>query len=69
VLSTAPAAQVTQFTKLLLAMSYDDPAVRPLLDLEGLKAWKDGRVMGYAPLRRAVDRFGTLAPWLARMGV
>jgi phosphonate transport system substrate-binding protein len=69
VLSTAPVPQVTQFTRLLLAMSYDDPAVRPLLDLEGLKVWKDGRVMGYAPLRRAVDRFGTLAPWLARMGV
>jgi ABC-type phosphate/phosphonate transport system substrate-binding protein len=68
VLSTAPAAQVTHFTKLLLAMSYDDPAVRPLLDLEGLKVWKDGRAMGYASLRRAVDRFGVLGPWLARMG-
>ena len=38
----------------LLAMSYDDPAVRPLLDLEGLKAWLPGRTTGYAQLERAV---------------
>lgn len=36
-------------------MSYDDGEVRPLLDLEGLKAWRTGRVEGYRALERAVD--------------
>jgi ABC-type phosphate/phosphonate transport system substrate-binding protein len=58
-------AQITKFRDLLLAMSYDDPEVRPLLDMEGLKAWKPGRTSGYALLERACDRFGTLDGWLA----
>jgi len=37
-----------------------------LLDMEGLKIWRPGRTSGYALLERAVDRYGTLAPWLAR---
>lgn len=60
VLDDAPADLVEQFRTLLLAMSYDDRQVRPLLDLEGLKQWKPGRVEGYAQLERAVDRFGTI---------
>jgi phosphonate transport system substrate-binding protein len=60
VLDDAPADLVEQFRTLLLAMSYDDPQVRPLLDLEGLKQWKPGRVEGYAQLERAIDRFGTI---------
>ena len=54
-----------RFTELLLAMSYEDPVVRPLLDMEGLKAWRPGRTSGYAQLERAVDRFKTLEAWLA----
>ena len=57
---------IARFRELLLAMSYDDPRVRPLLDMEGLKIWRPGRTSGYALLERAVDRYGTLAPWLAR---
>ncbi len=56
--ATAPAALVEQFRSLLLGMSYDDPEVRPLLDLEGLKAWQVGRVTGYAQLEAAVDEAG-----------
>lgn len=41
-------------------MSYGDPEVRPLLDLEGLKRWLPGRTEGYAQLSEAVDRFGYL---------
>lgn len=67
-LDDAPAQAVELFTKLLFDMSYDDPAVRSLLDLEGLKAWKPGRVSGYAALDRAVVRLGTLDGWLAKMG-
>lgn len=63
----APRELVERFTQALMAMSYDDAAVRPLLDLEGLKQWRPGRVSGYELLNRAVDRFGTLDPWLAEM--
>ncbi len=58
VVAGAPADLVEQFRALLLGMSYDDPQVRPLLDLEGLKAWRDGRTSGYAQLERAVDEVG-----------
>jgi phosphonate transport system substrate-binding protein len=54
----APAGLVATFRNLLLAMSYDDPEVRPLFEMEGLTAWRDGRVAGYQPLEAAVDRFG-----------
>jgi ABC-type phosphate/phosphonate transport system substrate-binding protein len=53
-----------RFSELLLAQRYDDAAVRPLLDLEGLKAWKPGRTSGYALLNAAVDAFGTLDEFL-----
>jgi ABC-type phosphate/phosphonate transport system substrate-binding protein len=65
VLDDAPRAPVARFVELLMGMSYQDASVRPLLDLEGLKAWKPGRVSGYALLNRAVDRFGTLDGFLA----
>jgi phosphonate transport system substrate-binding protein len=52
----APAELVARLHALLLGMSYDDPGVRRLLDLEGLKTWKDGRVEGYRALAAAVDR-------------
>jgi hypothetical protein len=41
-------------------MSYEDPDVRRLLDLEGLKRWLPGRTKGYDLLSRAVDHFGYL---------
>jgi phosphonate transport system substrate-binding protein len=50
-----PAGLVDRFTQLLLGMSYADSSLRPLLDLEGLKAWCDGRTFGYQPLEQAVD--------------
>ena len=67
VLDDAPESAVRRFQDLLLSMSYDDPAVRPLLDLEGLKRWLPGRTEGYAQLNRAVDRFGTVDGWLSRI--
>ncbi|MBP9202847.1 MAG: PhnD/SsuA/transferrin family substrate-binding protein [Kofleriaceae bacterium] len=62
-------AALARLRELLLGMRYDDPEVRPLLDLEGLTRWEPGRTSGYALLERAVDRLGTLGPWLARQGV
>ncbi|HUQ64007.1 MAG TPA: PhnD/SsuA/transferrin family substrate-binding protein [Acidimicrobiales bacterium] len=55
--SGAPVEAVDRFGDLLLGMTYADPDVRPLLDLEGLKAWHVGRTNGYAALDGAVRRF------------
>jgi ABC-type phosphate/phosphonate transport system substrate-binding protein len=61
-MTVVPAAaedgSVERFTQLLLGMAYDDPQVRPLLDLEGLHEWHGGRDEGYRLLEEAVDRFG-----------
>jgi ABC-type phosphate/phosphonate transport system substrate-binding protein len=54
----ASEALVAPFHTLLMAMSYDDPEVRPLMELEGLTEWRDGRVEGYVPLEAAVDAAG-----------
>jgi ABC-type phosphate/phosphonate transport system substrate-binding protein len=54
-LNDAPAELTARFRELLLGMSYDDAEVRPLLDLEGLKAWRPGRVEGYQALEQAVE--------------
>jgi ABC-type phosphate/phosphonate transport system substrate-binding protein len=52
-----PAKTAERFRALLLGMSYADPDLRPLLDLEGLTSWCPGRTAGYAPLEAAVDAF------------
>ena len=57
VLDNAPADRIERFAELLLAMSYDDPEVRTLLDLEGLKRWIPARTEGYRLLADAVERF------------
>ena len=46
---------IDRFGALLLGQRYDDPVVRPLLDLEGLKQWKPGRTEGFAQLAAAID--------------
>ncbi len=52
----APADQVHRFGDLLLSMSYTDPEVRPLFDLEGLTVWHKGRTSGYSLLDAAVTQ-------------
>ncbi len=54
---SAPADLASRFRQLLFGMSYADPELRPLFDLEGLKTWCDGRTSGYTPLETAVDIF------------
>lgn len=54
----APGPEVSRFGELLQAMSYDDPEVRPLCELEGLRSWEAGRTEGYDLLERAVDASG-----------
>jgi phosphonate transport system substrate-binding protein len=58
IVDTAPTAVADRFVELLLSMSYSDPEVRPLLDLEGLRVWKEGRTSGFGPLDAAVEEFG-----------
>jgi ABC-type phosphate/phosphonate transport system substrate-binding protein len=53
-----PWEAIAQFNELLLGMSYSDAEVRPLLDLEGLKAWEEGRTSGYGLLDAAVSETG-----------
>jgi ABC-type phosphate/phosphonate transport system substrate-binding protein len=62
VIDTAPGDLVDRFAALLASMSYADPRVRPLLDLEGLTAWVDGRDSGYAALETAVEETGFYDP-------
>ncbi len=50
--------EATRFGHLLKKMSFDDPEVRQLLELEGLRVWEDGRTSGYTALDRAVDEAG-----------
>jgi ABC-type phosphate/phosphonate transport system substrate-binding protein len=65
VLDGAPEEEVARFRDLLLAMSYADPTVRRLLDLEGLKSWLPGRTEGYSLLADAVDKSGYLETFVA----
>jgi ABC-type phosphate/phosphonate transport system substrate-binding protein len=53
----APPERADQLGELLSAMDYADAEVRPLLDLEGLHAWRAGRSSGYTNLEAAVDLF------------
>lgn len=54
----APPELVDRFRQLLLGMSYEDAQARPLMDMEGLKSWREGRVEGYRALDQAVDETG-----------
>ncbi|HXJ40376.1 MAG TPA: PhnD/SsuA/transferrin family substrate-binding protein [Bryobacteraceae bacterium] len=60
IMDGTPTDEITRFRELLLAMSYADPAVRRLLDLEGLKQWLPGRTEGYALLSAATEKNGYL---------
>ena len=48
---------IRPFIDTLLGMSFQDPKVRVLMELEGLKQWLPARTTGYAQLERAVQRF------------
>ncbi|MFA3879475.1 phosphate/phosphite/phosphonate ABC transporter substrate-binding protein [Streptomyces sp. MMCC 100] len=61
VLASGPSldtASADRLRKSLLSMSYADPEVRHLLDLEGLTRWLPGRESGYRQLAAAVDDTG-----------
>ncbi len=52
-----PEERFTRFVEVLLGMSFQDPEVRTLMELEGLKQWLPARTSGYAQLEKAVERF------------
>ena len=47
-----------RFVEALLAMSYDNPVHRPILDAEGLTRWLPPHLDGYAALRQAAGQQG-----------
>jgi ABC-type phosphate/phosphonate transport system substrate-binding protein len=47
-----------RFAEALSAMSYDNPAHRPILDAEGLQRWLPPHLDGYAALRQAATEQG-----------
>jgi phosphonate transport system substrate-binding protein len=53
----SPAELIQPFLDELLAMRFEDPAVRVYMELEGLKKWLPARTSGYAQLEKAVQRF------------
>jgi ABC-type phosphate/phosphonate transport system substrate-binding protein len=60
VLPDFPTDREVAFTRTLFQMDYADPAVRPLMDLEGLKQWVPGSTAGYASLEAAMQAQGLL---------
>ncbi|MEU6341629.1 PhnD/SsuA/transferrin family substrate-binding protein [Streptomyces sp. NPDC046977] len=61
VLAAGPSLGATRgerLSALLESMSYADPDVRHLLDLEGLRQWLPGRDTGFGDLATAVDEAG-----------
>jgi ABC-type phosphate/phosphonate transport system substrate-binding protein len=52
--------QERQFAQALLAMSYENPVHRPILDAEGLHRWVAPQLDGYADLGQAASQQGLL---------
>jgi phosphonate transport system substrate-binding protein len=51
-----PEAKERPWLETLYSMSYDNPAHREMMDMEGLKAWLPGRTSGFSALSEAVQR-------------
>ena len=52
---SAPAELVERMRELFLEMPYDDPELRPCMDLEYVKKWLPARVTHYKTIERALD--------------
>jgi phosphonate transport system substrate-binding protein len=61
-----PLEQQEQFVEALLAMSYDNPVHRPILEAEGLRRWLTPHTDGYVALREAAGQQGFFKLELAR---
>lgn len=58
--------QERRFAEALLAMSYENPVHRAILDAEGLKRWLTPQLDGYAELRQAAAEQGFFKHELAK---
>jgi len=58
--------QERRFVQALLAMSYDNPVHRSVLEAEGLKRWLAPHLDGYGELRQAAAEQGFFEPILAK---
>jgi ABC-type phosphate/phosphonate transport system substrate-binding protein len=47
-----------RFVEALLAMSYENPVHRPILESEGLRRWLTPHLDGYSDLRQAAAQQG-----------
>jgi phosphonate transport system substrate-binding protein len=59
-LPSLDAERTARWTRALLEMSYDDPDLRQVMDLEGVKRWLPGDKSGYAALTEAMREQGYL---------
>ena len=50
-----------RWSKALLAMDYDNPSLRPAMDLEGVRRWYPGDREGYASLQTAMQEQALLS--------
>jgi ABC-type phosphate/phosphonate transport system substrate-binding protein len=50
--------QEKRFVEALLAMSYENPVHRPILEAEGLERWLIPHIDGYGALREAAAQQG-----------
>jgi len=50
-----------RWSEALLAMSYDDPSLRPAMELESVRTWYPGDLEGYASLKDAMQEQALLA--------
>jgi ABC-type phosphate/phosphonate transport system substrate-binding protein len=62
-LDTLPAERAEPWVGQLLAMSWDDPEHRRILELEGLRRWVRPELSGYASLFTAVEQQGIPPRW------
>lgn len=52
---SAPVELVERMRELFLKMPYDDPELRPFMDLEAVKKWMPARLTHYETIERALD--------------
>jgi ABC-type phosphate/phosphonate transport system substrate-binding protein len=62
-LDTVPAGRTDPWVEHLLAMDWEIPAHRRILELEGLRQWKRPDLAGYASLFEAVKQQEIAAQW------
>jgi ABC-type phosphate/phosphonate transport system substrate-binding protein len=53
--NAAPRELIERMRELFLKMPYDDPELRPFMDLEWVKQWKPARVTHYKTIEDALD--------------